>query len=114
VKGQRCPVGTPYISGEVKKEPLTYGHKGGEAWSRTTTTKKSMVPLVLSKGPNIYPNIDTYPPIHRPVEMSRSISNVDANSTAGEYGRNRRSMPIRTKSFWIIEGVEHGNQEGPV
>ena len=36
------------------------------------STKKSMVPLGLSDGPNTHPNIDTNPRIYRPVDWSQS------------------------------------------
>jgi len=43
-------------------------------------------------------------PIHRfidPVDRSRSISTVNANSPAGEYGRYRRSMPIHLRRITV-------------
>jgi len=46
-----------------------------EKWSRTHIYKKVMVPWVVRNGPNSYLNVDTYPPIYRPV---RSIT-VDIN-----------------------------------
>jgi len=75
---QRCPVtakrqrcertalsfGCPHFLGKVKKGPLTYGPIGGEKRSWTPSTKKSMVPLVVSNRPTTYPNIDTYPLIY--------------------------------------------------
>ena len=54
-------------------------------------------------------------PIHRfidPVDRSRSISTVDKESPTGEYGRNRRSMPIHLRRItfdcrWSIKNRDN-------
>jgi len=56
------------------------------------STKKTMFPLVVSNGPNTYPNTDTYPLIYQPVTVSRSISTVDSIPPTGEYIWYRHSI----------------------
>jgi len=52
-------------------------------------TKESMVPVMVSNGPNTYPNINTYPLIYRQFDLSRSISTV-------EHGRIRSILTVDT------------------
>jgi len=73
-----------------KNGQLTHGPIGGEKWSRTHIHQEviMMVPCVVKNGPNTskYP---TAIPIHRfidPVDRSRSISTVDADSPTENYG----------------------------
>jgi len=45
---------------------VPHGPISDEKWSRTHIYKKIMVPCVVRSGPNVYLNVDTYPPIYRP------------------------------------------------
>jgi len=45
---------------------VLYGPISDEKWSRTHIYKKVKVQWVVSNGPNIYLNVDTYPLIYRP------------------------------------------------
>jgi len=71
------------------------------------STKKSMVPLVVSNGTNTYPNIDTYPLNYRPVDLSRSILTVDDDSPTKEYVRYRRSIRFRVKRISLTSTYIH-------
>jgi len=72
------------ISREVNKGPLTYGPTGDEKWSRTTIHQEVMVPCVLRNGSNTHPNINTHPPIYRPVDLSRSLSTSTVDPPTGD------------------------------
>jgi len=43
----------------------------------------------MRNGPNTHPNIDAYPLIYRPVDVSRTISTSTVDPPTGEYGRYR-------------------------
>ena len=66
--------------------PRTHGPMGGEKWSQHLS--KYRCPI------RVHRFID-------PVDRSRSISTVNANSPAGEYGRYRRSMPIHLRRITV-------------
>jgi len=68
------------------------------------STKKSMVPLGLSDGPNTHPNINTNPRIYRPVDWSRSISTVDRITLTEEYGRYWRSIGLHSIRIAVDRG----------
>jgi len=55
---------------------------------RQSSIKKSIVPQVVMNGPNTYANIDTNPPIFRPVGRSRSISMVGSIPPTKSYSRS--------------------------
>jgi len=71
-----------------------------------SSTKKSMVPQVVRNGPNAYTNIDTNPPINRPVGLPRSISTVGSIPPTGEHGRYRRSIRLKF-STGVIGWINH-------
>ena len=83
---------------EVKKGPLTCGHKGGEKWSRTTIHREVMVPYVVRNGPNTHPLMDTYPPIYWPVDLSRSILTLTLNPPTGQTKSQGRIRSISTST----------------
>jgi len=86
---------------KVKKGPLTLVPKVVRNGPGHSSTKNSMVPVVVSNGPNTYPHIDAYPLIYRPVDLSRSISTVDDDSPTEEYCPYRRSIQIHLRRITV-------------
>ena len=72
-------------------------NNGPWQWS----TKKSMVLQVVRNGPNTYTNIDTNPPINRPVGLPRSISTVGSIPPTGEHGRYRWSVRLHLRRITV-------------
>jgi len=84
-----------FFEKKMSKIKMIYGPRGGEKWSRTPIQ-----------------GVDTYPPICRPVDLSRSISTVDHDQPTGEHGRYRRSIMINLRENTVdIDGRSRSTNE---
>jgi len=86
-----------FFKKKCQNRPLTYGPRNVSDTHPRSQWSHEWWGMVQT----LNPNIDTYPPIYRPIDVSRSISTVDHDQPTGEYGRYRRSITIYLRRITV-------------
>ena len=102
MKGQRCSVGTPYISGEVKKGLLTYGHKGSEKWSRTTIHQEVNGPI---GGEQWSQHLSKYRHLSTDLSTSRNVTVHIQFQCQLNYGRIWSKLTVNANPHEKLLGI---------